>query len=140
MAGRYDIAMGKAPIIPQDPNRAEVESTNIHDIVGAVVKKITPSNGDVLFISSDKMSASEWETLKQILGDTLRAMNVKCGLVMSDYEFNVTKDSLGSTIHITFADNIPAELQQKIKEAVLTDNRPIATTPGEVNETLSGMR
>jgi hypothetical protein len=129
-----------------DPNRVELETATPQQISDTIIKKLSPKNGDVFFISSasDRMSSAEWDVLRRVLDGTLKSLNITCGLVLSEHEFKVTKESLGDVVRVEISNNNGINLEEKEKisqtigQAILKDNRPIVNTPEGFNQALSG--
>lgn len=149
MAGRFDIATGKHG--PEDPNKAILENPTNQDICDIVIKKMSPKNGDVFFISSEKFdhktNPNDAEALRRALAATMKNLHLTCGLIVSTYELNIKKEALGDVVRIEFVPEEHPELAQegseeekRINQAILKDNREVTDTPEGLNQTLAGMR
>ena len=149
MAGRFDIATGKHP--PEDPNKAVLENPTNQEISDIVIKKLSPKNGDVFFISSPKFdhktNPNDAEALRRALAATMKNLHLTCGLIVSTYELDIKKEALGDVVRIEFVPEEHPGLAEEgsdeeklISQAILKDNRPITDTPEGFNQALSGMR
>ena len=131
MNNRYDIAKGEIIIPPADPNTIELKNTTQEHIAEAIIKKLSPKNGDVFFIASE--GVKDWDTLYRALSSTLTALKVTCGVVITRKNIEIKKEALGDVVTINFDKDETANgdqngreiaaIEDKIRSEILVQNR-----------------